>query len=345
MKYPFEASMEDLQRNIGKFVKAISDSLESEFLTMPKGEGFVDYPTFEKAYEALKRGTNSFASLSPSKLLGVVKRTPVSLCVLRAMLGFTAPEWAYVATQHTGVEIEQGYARSLDRRVRVRPLEPMPFTPAMETRVAALTAAACHLLRAGCPKTRPEDIHRLCKADTVEGPASLASAAKLGLPYPMLLYERFLGRPFASHKDAISELIGDVLECKIEKMLDKAGISFRKTKRAERLEGFDQAPDFIVPSEFNPVVVIEAKISEDDGTARDKITRVQHLAELSLRGAPSGQPRFEVVAVISGRGFGVRKEDMKKLLLATRGKVFTPHLLDKLVQNTRLKEFATKRQR
>jgi hypothetical protein len=182
----------------------------------------------------------------------------------------------------------------------------------------------------------------LCKADTVEGRTSLASAARLGLPYPVILYERFLGRPFAGHKDSVSDLIGDVLECKIEKTLDRAGISFRKTKRAERVPGFDQAPDFIVPNEFNPAVVIEAKISEDDGTARDKITRVQHLAELSTRDVVGGAPKFEVVAVISGRGFGVRKEDMKKLLLATRGKVFTPHLLDGLIANTRLKEFAAR---
>ena len=36
--------------------------------------------------------------------------------------------------------------------------------------------------------------------------------AQLGVPYPMLLYERFLGRPFAGHKDSISDLIGDSLE-------------------------------------------------------------------------------------------------------------------------------------
>ena len=64
----------------------------------------------------------------------------------------------------------------------------------------------------------------------------------------------------------------------------EAGISFRKTKRAERLTGFDQAPDFIVPDEFNPNIVIEAKITEDDGTARDKVTRVQHLGTLSTQG-------------------------------------------------------------
>jgi len=342
MKYPFEASFEELQGNIAEFVKAIFGSLESEFLTMPKGDGFVDYATFEKAYEALKRGTKGFTSLAPTVVLKVVKATPVSLCVVRSMLGFTPPEWAYVATQHTGVEIDQGYVRSIDRRARQQPLEPMSFTPTMGKRIAALITAACQLLKEGCPRTRPEDIHRLCKADTVEGQTSLAPAAKLGLPYPVLLYERFLGRPFAGHKDSVSEIIGDVLECKIENILSNAGISYRKTKRAERIAHFDQAPDFIVPSEFNPIVVIEAKISEDDGTARDKITRVQHLAELGMRESVGGEPKFEVVAVISGRGFGVRKEDMKKLLLATRGKVFTPHLLDKLVGNTRLKEFTTK---
>jgi hypothetical protein len=140
----------------------------------------------------------------------------------------------------------------------------------------------------------------------------------------MLLYERFLGRPFAGHRDSVSELVGDVLETSIESVLSRAGVSFRKTKRAERVTGFDQAPDFIVPSEFNPKVVIEAKITEDDGTARDKVTRVQHLGALSMHGLSlDAPPHFEVVACIAGRGFKVRREDMRKLLLATRGKVFT----------------------
>ena len=87
---------------------------------------------------------------------------------------------------------------------------------------------------------------------------------------------------------------------------------------------------------------IEAKVTEDDGTARDKVTRVQHLDTISRRGDPSGQPRFEVIACIAGRGFGVRREDMKKLLLTTRGKVFTLQTLDQLVTQTRLGEFRTR---
>ncbi|MDR0630727.1 MAG: hypothetical protein LBF70_01700, partial [Holosporales bacterium] len=132
---------------------------------------------------------------------------------------------------------------------------------------------------------------------------------------------------FAGHRDSVSELVGDGLETAIEDMLTKAGLSLRKTKRAEKISGFDQAPDFILPSEFNPQIVIEAKITEDDGTARDKVTRIQHLAELSEQRERRGEKGFTVIACIGGRGFGVRREDMKKLLLATKGKVFTPKML------------------
>ena len=158
----------------------------------------------------------------------------------------------------------------------------------------------------------------------------------------MLLYERLLGRPFAGHRDSISELVGNILENAIEEVLSQARISFRKTKRAESLPGFDQAPDFVIPNEFNPQLLIEAKLTEDDGTARDKVTRVQHLGSLSLEGRPADQPRFEVVACIAGRGFGVRRQDMKKLLIATRGKVFTLQNMHQLVQHTRLAEFRSR---
>jgi hypothetical protein len=209
-------------------------------------------------------------------------------------------------------------------------------------RIAALVSTACALLAEGAPRTRPDRLHRLAKCDTQEGTVSLHALADLGVPYSMLLYERFLGRPFAGHRDSVSELVGDVLESAIEGVLSASGISFRKTLRAERVTAFDQAPDFIIPNEFNPQVMIEAKITEDDGTARDKVTRVQHLGSLSLEGvAAGGRPRFEVVACIAGRGFGVRREDMKKLILATRGKVFTLQNLERLVDCSTLAAFRT----
>jgi len=60
-----------------------------------------------------------------------------------------------------------------------------------------------------------------------------------------------------------------------------------------------------------------------------------------MAGQPPGKPGFQVVACIAGRGFGVRREDMKKLLLATRGKVFTLNNIPDLVDQTLLKDFRT----
>ncbi len=99
-----------------------------------------------------------------------------------------------------------------------------------------------------------------------------------------------------------------------------------------------------MPDEFNPQIIIEAKITEDDGTARDKVTRIQHLGQLSMTGVTSGQPRYEVVACIAGRGFGVRREDMRKMLLATRGKGFTLKTPNRLIDRSALKGFETKTQ-
>jgi hypothetical protein len=159
------------------------------------------------------------------------------------------------------------------------------------------------------------------------------------VPYAVLLYERYLGSPFISHRNSVSTLVGDVMESAIEEHLGHAQITFRKTRRAERIAGFDQAPDFFVPTEFAPAVVIEAKITSDDGTARDKVARIKVLAEMRDRREREGKPTFELVACIDGRGFGVRRQDMRDMLTATKGKVFTLATLDRLIQHTRLVEF------
>ena len=178
-------------------------------------------------------------------------------------------------------------------------------------------------------------VHRMDKADTTKGVESLQSIADLGAPYPILLYERFLGRPFASYRDSVSELVGEVVEVAIKNVLSDAKISFRETKRAERIPGFDQTPDFIIPDEFTPVALIEAKLAEDDGTARDKVARIQRLRTLRDEDGKD----YDVIACIAGRGFKVRREDMRRLLQATDGKVFTLATMHLLIEQTRIREY------
>ena len=93
-----------------------------------------------------------------------------------------------------------------------------------------------------------------------------------------------------------------------------------------------------MPDEFNPAVVIEAKLTEDDGTARDKVTRVQRLRTLR----DENGLHYDVVACIAGRGFKVRRNDMRRLLLATDGKVFTLATIEHLVACTRVRDFVTR---
>lgn len=343
MPFPFEVPFDQVLADPDAFVDEMFAALSSDFLTMPKGKGFVEYPVFEQGYEELKRVTGGFRKMNVETIVEAVYRVPITLVVIRSMLGFTPPEWAYVTKIETSLDVPQGAARTLDRNVRMNPFIPMRIKNGVTAqRICALVETACKLLSEAVPQTSGV-LHRLDKADTRNGLKSLQPMADMGVPYAMLLYERFLGRPFAGHRDSVSELVGDVLEAAIEAVLYAAGISFRKTKRAGRVNGFDQAPDFVIPDEFNPQIVIEAKITEDDGTARDKVTRVQHLCELSTQGLQPGEPsRFEVIACIAGRGFKVRREDMKKLILSARGKVFTLANIDQLIEYSRLAEYKTR---
>jgi hypothetical protein len=328
--HSFEVEWDDLRANLDAYVDRVFSLLQSDFLIMPKGNGFIEYEVFETGYETLKEITSGFRNFDTEKIKGALLEKPMVFIVLRTMLGFTPPEWAYVTSSNTGVPITQNQARSLDRAIRMNPLSPVKLSDEAHVRLHALIKTACTLLIQEVPVVNSGQLHRLDKADTKYGLSGIQRLSDMGVPYAMLLYERYLGRPFAGHRDSVSELIGDGLENLIEEVLTKSKCSFRKTKRAERIPGFDQAPDFILPSEFNPQIVIEAKITEDDGTARDKVTRIQHLAELSEQHIRTGKKGFMVIACIGGRGFGVRREDMRKLLLATKGKLFTPSTIDRL---------------
>jgi len=221
VSYPFEASVSELQKHTDVYVDSVFSCLESEFLVLPRGPGFVDYAMFETGYEALKCATQGFSVITVEKALPVVQATPIAFIVLRSMLGFTPPEWAYLATLQTGVEVSQGFVRALDRKIRLSPLSPLADGKVTVERVKALIDTACRLLKEGAPPASPDKIHRLDKADTKMGLSGLQTLAGMGVPYAMLLYERFLGRPFAGHRDSVSDLVGNSLEAAVEDALSK----------------------------------------------------------------------------------------------------------------------------
>lgn len=111
MPFPFEVSFEEVEAYLDMFVDAVFGALRSEFLTMPKGDGFVEYPVFEHGYETLKRTTSGFRNLRPETAMEAVYQAPIALIVLRTMLGFTPPEWAEVTTRQSDVTVTQNAAR------------------------------------------------------------------------------------------------------------------------------------------------------------------------------------------------------------------------------------------
>ena len=343
MSRPFEVSSGDLQNRLEEFVDATFSDIQSQFLVLPIGDNFVEYSEFQSAYEVLRRRTNAFADFSESSVWSALRENSLSFVVVRTMLGMSPPEWADLARSDRDSDINQGYARNLEGRCRAEHTYigglARPRSSKALDRIAALISVAVEYIKRGSPPGAADTVHRLDKVDSSHGLESLRHVAAQHVPYAMLLYERYLGRPFASHRDSVSELVGDVMETAIEEHLSRARIAFRKTKRAERVPGYDQAPDFIIPDEYNPSVVIEAKITGDDGTARDKVARIERLTRMRDDRRRDGQPDFEVVACIDGRGFGVRREDMRALITMTNGKVFTLATLDQMVEHTRLQEF------
>ncbi len=169
MKFPFEMSFTELEANPDVYISAVFSCLESEFLVLPKGDGFVNYPMFERGYESLKQATNGFQNIDAGHVTKAAFQNPMIIIILRTMLGFTPPEWAYVTTQRTGVEVSQGFVRNLDRNIRKSPLTALNSGRVAKERVVALVDTACQLLNLPVPEVGQDKIHRLDKADTSTG--------------------------------------------------------------------------------------------------------------------------------------------------------------------------------
>ena len=339
-RFPFEASFPEVADRIGYYVEQVFEALTRDpltsFLVLPRGPGFVSYQAFVRGYDALAEATVGFERLDEDAVLRAILREPMALIVLRAMLGLSPPEWASVTTTQAGERIDQGFARSLERSIRMDPTRTIGHTPTQATRIRALISVACGMLREGASQAGETEVHRLDKVDTARGLESLKQVASKGVRYEVLLYERLLGRPFASHRDSVSELVGDMLEDRIEDHLSSTDVPYHRSRRGESISGWEQNPDFFCPDPVSPLGVIEAKMTNDDGTARDKVARVLRLAAIRDRLEDAHRPGFEVIACIAGRGFAVRKADMKDLLIATRGKVFTFSQIDRLAECTGL---------
>jgi hypothetical protein len=321
--------------------KAVLDTLQSFFIEMPRGKSFCRRADFQRGYDALRRATRAGDDLSGDALLIAIAEEPRAWLVLRCIIGTSPGETAYIAVKEAvarglDIAIGQADAREIDARAkrgqqllfdeRPRGRKQRNYDELLRTVVPLLA----DVIARPAPAVPDDRVHRLDKVDTVGGHATIATVLADGnVPYSELLYERLLGRPYASHRDSVSRIVGRLIENAIEELLDLHDIDGRATRDRESVPGFVQAPDFLIPRD-NAKVIIEAKLTEDDGTARDKVARVQ-----TLRQYEEERPLVErrtIIAVIDGRGFGHRPADLNRMLKACEGHVYTLEELEKLVR-------------
>ena len=119
MPQPFELGTQDLHLHIEEAVESIFSQLQSQFLALPRGRAFVEYPDFQNAYEVLKKWTNSFDDLSAEAVWEAMREQALCFGVLRSILGMSPPEWADLAKAENDRDIPQGYVRHLDVRCRL----------------------------------------------------------------------------------------------------------------------------------------------------------------------------------------------------------------------------------
>lgn len=341
---PYQVSPDQLEVDLESLVSTTFEDMSSQFVLLPRGDAFVSYEEFRDGYEALRLATDGFTDVTPETCWNALRKNALAFIVLRAILGVSPPEWEDIAREEVGLKIPTNSMRALEGKIK---RDNQFFskragqTKLTRERVTGMLLAACKILTRESVEAPDGFIHRLDKVDTQNGLESVQRVMLEHIPYAVLLYERFLGRPFASHRDSVSELVGDVMESAIENLLVKAGIPFRKTKRAERVADFEQAPDFFIPDEIAPRIIIEAKVTGDDGTTRDKVARILRLAYMRDAREAEGKPSYELIACIDGRGFTVRRQDMRDLMKATRGKIFTLNTLSDLIPHTGLAAYAT----
>jgi hypothetical protein len=321
--------------------QAVLGSLRSYFLEMPRGNAFCERDDFERGYKALRKATRRGAELSGEALLSAIGEEPRAWLVLRCMVGMSPGEAAYLAVEEAAgrgeaLIIDQADAREIDARAKrgQQLLFDVPPRGSKQQRYDRLLRTVVPLLadvlRRPVPAVPPDRIHRLDKCDSHGGQATVAKMLSTGkVPYSELLYERLLGRPYASHRDSVSGIVGKLIENAVTELLERHEIDGRATRDRESVPEFEQAPDFLIPAE-KAEVIIEAKLTEDDGTARDKVARVQTLRQ--YEDARPVAKRRAIVAVIDGRGFGHRVADLNRMLKACEGHVYTLAELEMLVQ-------------
>jgi hypothetical protein len=275
----------------------------------------------EEAYRWAHSLTQGFSRTDVETLTQAIATQSRTLLVFRLLLGLTAQELAAatrIAAERHGVPfLSVGRVKSLEAGSACSPE----------------TARCCALVidegmrgeLFGAPPTGAVQ-PKIRKPDTLEGWITVQRYATEGVPLEVFLHQRHYGGAFRQLLDATSTDRGDILEDAVEELFGESGVKFIRTgshNQEEITRRFGvtvrPAPDFVIFNGSDTLrALIECKVANDGGTARDKAARYAALrAEAHRLG---GTPLF---AVLAGLGWRRTTDALGPVVRDTDGRVFT----------------------
>lgn len=308
---------------------------QPSFHLIPRGDAMLPTDRFADAYGVLAAGTKGFRDIKVETIARVLATHPSALAPLRMITGLTLKELAVAVRLASGTVVSDASLRTWEREAAApdpgtaRALRRAPLVQAVAEAVIAVIDRAILTVP---PAAAPSFHSKLDKSDTSDGWKSVARVAADGVPYSELLYQRYVGGVWRQVQDAYSEVKGDaILEVPVETLLLSEGIPHWRSRRgatgagetAQRY-GIEPGPDFLIPAD-SPAVIIETKVVEDGGSARDKAARIQRLSEIA------SQRGLVICAVVDGKGWEERPQALADVIVATQGRTFSLSTLAGLV--------------
>lgn len=324
----------------GEEAEASRELLTQSYLThvspsfhlVPRGDSMFAEDAFAEAYEALAMGTDNFNGVDEASLKATLLECPAALAPLRMILGLTHNELAVAIRLHDPESNAVGGSlKNLERSAA----QEHPTATRQRT-VGSIAGAVLAMMNRDLLTVPPRVTtcfhSKLDKRDTVSGWQSVRDHIG-GVPYSTLLFQRYVGGVWRKVQDACSEVKGDaVLEIPLQDLLDTHGVPYHRTKRgatgaaetAARF-GLKPGPDFVVPDD-SPTLVVESKVAEDGGTARDKAARIRTLV------TAANERGLKACALIDGKGWTERPNALCDVVLATQGRTYTLSTIDQILE-------------
>lgn len=297
--------------------------LQAYFEVVPWDQGVMfEAETFSRIYRFVEEKTGGFRMVDTQIITSVLQEKPCSILIFRLILGYSLDEIELILQKVAGVSFGKDKLREIEQRCENATAS---LIRQWSERAIPVLATFFFKVAHGHTFAKLEDIPeanfmrraKVLRLDPARGWEGVSEMASGGVAFVDLLYQRYVGGTVRQALDMGSALKADILEEPIRLLLTGKRIPFYQTRPRERIQGWEQAPDFLIPSRETPEVVIEAKVAEDGGTARDKASRIERLARMAKA------KDAVCIAVIDGKGFRRINDVLVPILVNCQGRVFS----------------------